>query len=492
NMPNDSTQTTSAQAQSAMNGIAPQSKRRKTARKRVKRAPAKQSRHLQPRTAEDVANEQTVEQLALRIWATMAAKDALNAMSALIDGLIQSFSLDDDDEEAAENGLDNHKKPEKEIFDEAIADALDRYPDFDSINKLPHNADPDIAGDAEQLKDALAKCAIGATKFRERFPRAQLVRMVRRNLENLFKKDPRYREHIREDVPGSDVKIYGNRGRTSSKGTFARVEYDGLPVVALLTGGWVRVAKDRVDPTAWSRQFGLERKSERQSWRHHFLITERNGNQSTFELPRERLAGGGASAIRSLMKAGIHVVGRDVAQNALVQFLRFKPRREIIRMPRVGWAEVGSHWIFARPDEVITQPGMPQAGNVTYVLDAAAIRHGLHVQGTAAEWATEIAVPLRGNSNVALSFATLFAAPLLCWASEPGGGNHLHGPSTIGKTMVSDAGQSIYGWPLETADNPFGVTWAGSEAGFDALALARTDLGLPLDEITLADRRSAE
>ena len=57
--------------------------------------------------------------------------------------------------------------------------------------------------------------------------------------------------------------------------------------------------------------------------------------------------------------------------------------------------------------------------------------------------------------------------------------------------MVSDAGQSIYGWPLETADNAFGVTWAGSEAGFDALALARTDLGLPLDEITLANRRSA-
>src|SRR5262245_56579245 len=135
---------------------------------------------------------------------------------------------------------------------------------------------------------------------------------------------------------------------------------------------------------------------------------------------------------------------------------------------------------------------MPQAGHVTYVLDAAAIRHGLHVTGTTAEWADEIATPLRGNSNVALSFATFFAAPLLHFASEPGGGNHPYGPSTIGKTMVSDAGQSIYGWPLETADNAFGVTWAGSEAGFDALALARTDLGLPLDEITLADRRSAE
>jgi hypothetical protein len=43
-----------------------------------------------------------------------------------------------------------------------------------------------------------------------------------------------------------------------------------------------------------------------------------------------------------------------------VQFLRFKPRREIIRMPRVGWAEVGSHWIFVRPDEVFVPRGMPQ------------------------------------------------------------------------------------------------------------------------------------
>jgi len=192
------------------------------------------------------------------------------------------------------------------------------------------------------------------------------------------------------------------------------------------------------------------------------------------------------------MKAGVHIVGRKVAQKALAQFLYFKPRREIIRMPRVGWAQVGTYWVFVRPDEIFTPPGMPQASNTTYVLDKAAARHGLHVEGTAAQWASEVAAPLQGNSNVTLSLATFFAAPLLRFASEPGGGNHLHGPSTIGKTMVSDAGQSIYGWPLETADSAFGVTWAGSEAGFDALALARTDLGLPLDEITLSNRREAE
>ena len=488
-------------------GIVPGSERKKAARKRAKRAPvttggpvperaadpAKQSsRLLRRRTAEEIANEQTAEQLALRIWAAMVAQKVLSGMSALMDELIQSHLLDDDDEEADEGWLDDHHKREKRFLDEAISDGLDKFPDFAAINNLPPNSDPDIARDAGQLKDVLTKCAIGATEFKGKFSRAQLERMVKRDLETRFKKDPKYSKHVREDVPGSDVKAYGSRGRTSSKGTFAKApDYEsGGGLAALFTGGWVRVAKDRIDPVAWSHQFDVQRKTEKQQWRHHFLITERNGKQSAFELPRETLAGTGASAIRLLMKGGIHVVGRDVAQKALVQFLRFKPRGEIVRMPRVGWAQVGGHWIFVRPDEVIMPPGMPRG--TSYTLDATATRHGLHVEGTAAEWAAEVATPLRGNSNVALSFATSFAAPLLHFASEPGGGNHLYGLSTIGKTMVSDAGQSIYGWPLETADNAFGVTWAGSEAGFDALALARTDLGLPLDEITLADRRSAE
>jgi hypothetical protein len=425
----------------------------------------------------------------------MVGEKVLSSMSALMDELLQSHLLDDDDEEGDDEGwLEDHQKREKKLLGEAIEEGLDKYPDINAINNLPPSSDPDIAQDAEQLKDVLTKCAIGATRIKEKFSHAQLERMVRRDIAARFKKDPKYSKHVREDVPGSNVKTYGRRGRTSSKGTFVKIDdYEsGGGLVTLLIGSWMRVAKDRIDPVAWSHQFGFQRKSERQNWRYHFRITERNGDESLFELPSEKLAGTGASAIRLLKKAGVHLVGRDVAKKALAQFLNFKPRHEIIRMPRVGWAQVGSHWVFVRPDEVITRSDMPRSSNTTYVLDKDATRHGLHVAGTAAEWAKEVVAPLQGNSNVALSLATFLAAPLLRFASEPGGGNHLHGRSTIGKTMASDAGQSIYGWPLDTADDAFGVTWAGSEAGFDALALARTDLGLPLDEITLSNRRSAE
>src|SRR5262245_3414482 len=94
-------------------GIVPGSERKKAGRKRAKRAPVtagnlperaadptkQASRHLRPRTAEEIANEQTAEQLALRIWAAMVAQTVLSGMSALMDELVQSHMLDDDDEE---------------------------------------------------------------------------------------------------------------------------------------------------------------------------------------------------------------------------------------------------------------------------------------------------------------------------------------------------------------------------------------------------------
>src|SRR5262245_23888556 len=119
-------------------GLAPDSERKKAARKRAKRAPTgnhaseraadpekqQPSRHLRPRTAEDVANEQTVEQLALRIWAALVAQKVLSSMAALVDELIESHLLDDDDEEADEGWLDDHHKREKKFLDEAILDGL--------------------------------------------------------------------------------------------------------------------------------------------------------------------------------------------------------------------------------------------------------------------------------------------------------------------------------------------------------------------------------
>ena len=107
-----------------------ETERKKAGRKRAKRASADLGRQssLRLRTAEDIANEQTAEQLALRIWAAMVAQKILSGMSALMDELIESHLLDDDDEEADEGWLDEHGKREKRFLDEAISDGLDKHP----------------------------------------------------------------------------------------------------------------------------------------------------------------------------------------------------------------------------------------------------------------------------------------------------------------------------------------------------------------------------
>ena len=224
--------------------------------------PAEQSQGLRQRTVEDIANEETAEKLALRVWAAMIAQKVLSEMSAILDELIQSQLLDDDDEEPDDAWLDNHHKREKRILDEAITDGLDKFPDFNAIANLPPSSDPSIARDAGQLKDTLMRCPIGATEFKEKFSRSQLERMVKGAIKTRFKSDPRYGEHIRDDVPGSDVKAYGTRRRTSSKGTFFKTtEYEGGGGLAtLLSGGWQRVAKDRIDFTALSHQLAFSGK----------------------------------------------------------------------------------------------------------------------------------------------------------------------------------------------------------------------------------------
>jgi hypothetical protein len=248
------------------------------ARKRAKRAPVttgnhgperaadppkQSSRRLRPRTAEEIANEQTAEQLALRIWAAIIGEKALSGMSALMDELLQSHLVDDDDEEGDDEGwLAGLHEREKKLLDEAIVDGLDKYADINAISELPLNSDPDIARDAEQLRSVLTKCPIGATEFKGKFPRAQLERLVKRDLKTRFKKDPKYSKHVREDVPGLDLKAYGTRRRTSTKGSFFKTTdfEDSGGLATLFSGGWLRVAKDRIDFAAWSHEFGAQRK----------------------------------------------------------------------------------------------------------------------------------------------------------------------------------------------------------------------------------------
>jgi hypothetical protein len=153
------------------------------------------ARQVRPATAEDITNQQTAEQLAVRIWAAVVSIKVLDSMAALFDELIHGkYLIDDDDEEGDESWVDDQCKRERKVLDEGIKWGLDNYANIDAINRLPLSDLPkDLVTHAEQLSAVLKECAIGATRFEQK-PHEQLARLVRIDLrERCHIPDPRAR-----------------------------------------------------------------------------------------------------------------------------------------------------------------------------------------------------------------------------------------------------------------------------------------------------------
>ena len=275
----------------------------------------------------------------------------------------------------------------------------------------------------------------------------------------------------------------GNRhGRTpyltNRHGVWVGLDIGGLDDIPV----WRRIAKTCVEPEALSYDT-----TRRRNLQHRYLVTGETG-QLSVDIPAEHLGKKADRAINTLVRHGVHIVELQQARQHLAQFLRYRPRKRIIRAPHTGWFEWRGHCVFVLPDEVL---GATEKMNI--MLDGiAADGHGFHRVGTSEQWRQHIAIPLGRNSNVVLAVGTMLAAPLLRWADELAGGFHLDGDSKIGKTLIGAAGQSVWGRPFApgAGSDVFGYTWASTANALEERAALRNDVGLYLDEIGVGDPKA--
>ena len=157
-----------------------------------------------------------------------------------------------------------------------------QVPDFNAINNLPPNSDPDIARDAGQLKNVLTKCAIGATEFKGKFSRALLERMVKRDLGTRSRR-------TRSTASTCAMMCRDRTSRHTAAGAAPRLRgRSPRPPTTRTAAGWPRCSpaggcvSPRSSTSGLVASVRLSAETERQSWRHHSVITERNGHQSDF------------------------------------------------------------------------------------------------------------------------------------------------------------------------------------------------------------------
>lgn len=205
------------------------------------------------------------------------------------------------------------------------------------------------------------------------------------------------------------------------------------------------------------------------------LLRFRNADRRelTWAMPNELLAGKPDSILSVLLGMGLDI---DYQRRAKVcQYIAAQyPKDRVIAATSTGWH---TRELFIMPRQNIGK------GKAIFQSEAANgddYRQG----GTLEGWQDSIGAKCEGNPLLALGVCASLAGPLLYHVQRQGGGFHIVGDSSTGKSSTVLAGASVWG-----NGEDFKRTWRATGNGLEGIASQRNDTLLALDEIGEADPR---
>jgi len=196
------------------------------------------------------------------------------------------------------------------------------------------------------------------------------------------------------------------------------------------------------------------------------------GKWREWAMPMELLAGDGAQLRGELLAMGVELDPYKARQQLPHYLQSERPKRRIHCALQVGWCGDS----FVLPDAVI---GPKSAG---VIFQSGERGHEEHTQaGTLAGWRDGIAAKAVGNPLLMLAVSASFAGPLLQRCNSEGGGFHVVGDSSTGKTTLIEAACATWGGP------GFKRSWRATANGMEGAAAMFNDCLLALDEISECD-----
>jgi putative DNA primase/helicase len=193
----------------------------------------------------------------------------------------------------------------------------------------------------------------------------------------------------------------------------------------------------------------------------------------TWAMPNELLAGRPDAILAVLLSMGLNLDYKRRAQ--VCQYIAAQhPKHRVIAATSTGWH---TPELFIMPRERI---GNGEAIFQTETANGDDYRQG----GTLDGWLSSIGAKCEGNPLLLLSVCAALAGPLLYHVQRQGGGFHIVGDSSTGKSSAILAGASVWGHGED-----FKRTWRATGNGLEGIAAQRNDTLLALDEIGEADPR---
>jgi uncharacterized protein (DUF927 family) len=203
------------------------------------------------------------------------------------------------------------------------------------------------------------------------------------------------------------------------------------------------------------------------------------GRLHEWAMPMSLAAGDGAEIRAELLDQGLNIEPFRQSGTRVIQYITSSaPSDTWLSVARPGWH--GDFFIM--PDETIGE------GERRAVLQRErSFKHSFRAQGTLAEWQTNIGQYCVGNPYLAFTVSAAFAAPLLHIAHEQGGGFHIRGGSSCGKSTLLEVAGSVVGGG---GQNGYLTSWRATDNGLEGVAETHCDSLLCLDEIGQANSKT--
>lgn len=207
------------------------------------------------------------------------------------------------------------------------------------------------------------------------------------------------------------------------------------------------------------------------------LSFSHRGKRIEWVMPMEALAGKGDEVMKVLMSRGLVIEHHQRRQIVPYLSSHHSPDIVIATTTKPGWHVSGA---FVLPSRVI-------GGDNVRFQDSGRAANIFTSKGTLSGWQTEVAPRCLGNPVLILSVCCSLAGPLLFKVGVNGGGVHLVGDSSSGKSLAQLLAASPWGNP-----GNFAASWDVSKGGVEIEAASRNDTILILDEIKRADPKRVQ
>lgn len=225
----------------------------------------------------------------------------------------------------------------------------------------------------------------------------------------------------------------------------------------------------------------FSRTADNASWNIVSKFKDRDGRTHKINIPTSDLLGGGLAAVRQLVDNGLALC--PGMEKLLVKYLQCcHPVTRLLRVMNSGW--VDSMHVFVLPNQVF---GQTLGETIAYEPEqnSKTVR-SITRQGILKAWQANIAILTKGNRILINCILVALTGPLLKILGLDGGGFHIYGHSSRGKTTALQVAASVWGCgsdPAIDSVNSFAQRWNSTANALEAIAAVHSDLLSALDEL---------